>query len=185
MLRTLVLILGLAVLVVAAACGDDDGAAPAPGDETATTAPGGNGNANGESDTGEPTATPTRTIATPTPIPFTGIAIIVASRQGQFAPTLEEFKQLPVTEITLPGGETVTGVTIATLAGQIDIGEAAVVTIEGFAPGFGTKRFVRRPIEEIASETVVYETAGGHLALASTVLPEDEWLDGVASIAFE
>lgn len=186
MIRALVLVLSVAVLAGAAACGGDDGeSTPAPtSSPTETTAPNGNGTGGDES-TAEPTATPTRVIATPTPIPFTGTALIVASREGQYAPTLEEFRQLPTTELVLPNGETASGVTIETLASRIDLGDAAVVTIEGFAPGFGAKRFVRRPIDEIAAETVVYETPGGHLALASTVLPRDEWLEGIVSIAFE
>lgn len=188
MVRTLVLVLGLALLVAAPACGGDDDTTPGPGGPTATAHANGNEGNGGDAgaDGGaEPTATPTRTVATPTPIPFTGTAIIVASRLEQFAPTLEEFKQLPATELTLPGGRAISGVTIETLAARIDIGQAAVVTIEGYAPGFGAKRFVRRPIEEIASQTVVYETASGHLALASTVLPEEEWLEAIVSVAFE
>lgn len=182
--RTLVLILGIVAVALAVACGDDDGDDTTPADANMATATSetDNGDANGDS---EPAPTATRVVATPTPIPFSGTAIVVASREGQYAPTLEEFRGLPTVELTLPDGRVQAGVTLETLAAKVDLGEAVVVTIEGFSPGFGAKRFVRRAIDEVASTTIVYETAGGHLALASTVLGEDEWLEGLVSIAFE
>ncbi len=170
-MRTLSILVAGALLALTAACGGSG--AP---DPTATPEP------------TEIRATATSTtvpVPTPTPLPATADALRVASRNGIFIPTVAEFGRMPQTEIELPGGEVVSGVSIADLAAEVDAAEAAIVTVEGKQIGVDRAGFMRRPLDEVGAGVVIYITAAGQLMLASTLLPELEWLTAIRSVTFE
>ena len=100
-------------------------------------------------------------------------------------PTVAEFRELPQASITLANGDLQMGTSIAELATQLGLEEPFSVTIEGFSSDFQSIGFVRFPYAEIASDTVLFVTDRGHVALVSLSIPESQWLDAVVSVAFE
>lgn len=169
-MRTMVLLLAV-VSLLAAACGGDDGAEPVPTQEPASPLP---------------TATATTAASpTPTPLPATANALTVVSGQNRFVPTVAEFAQLPQTEIELPGGEIVSGVSIGDLAALVDAKEGGIVTVEGQQIGADLTGFMREPLADVTGNVVIYLTDAGQLMLAGSVLPKLEWLTAVRSVTFE
>ena len=153
------------LLLLTAACGDDDGA-------KATATP----------DPGAATALPP--LETPTPVPDNGPALSVAVNTGaSYRPTAAELKALPMSEINADGNKK--GVTIATLAQKVDAKAGYIVTIQGINADGKTVAFVRKPLSDLATSTVVIIDAQNHVSLASTLLPKTEWLQAVQSIAFQ
>jgi len=169
-MRTAILLFAALAFLVAA-CGGGDDAEP-----TATQEP----TLAGPTDT--PTAAPSPTA---TPLPATADALTVVFEQETFVPTVVEFAQLPQTEIELPDGEKVSGVSIAELAALVDAEAARIVTVEGKQIGSELTGFMRRPLSEVADGVVIYVTAAGQLMLASPLIPELEWLTAIRSVTFE
>ena len=163
------------------ACGGDDDEQPAT--PTPTTAVSGDETV---APTGEPEPTATSTpVPTPTPVPEGGPAPAIFGGGQSLMPTVAEFRELPQASITLANGDLQMGTSIAELATQLGLEEPFSVTIEGFSSDFQSIGFVRFPYAEIASDTVLFVTDRGHVALVSLSIPESQWLDAVVSVAFE
>ncbi len=121
-------------------------------------------------------------LPTPTPVPNDGPAVAVSSLKAQFYPTVAEFRTLPVVEIIAGGAYK--GVTIATLAAKIQASDSNIVTIRGVRADGRTVAFVRKQLSEIATTTVLILDDKGHISIASTSLPRDEWLQAVVAVGF-
>lgn len=169
-MRTIVLLIA-AIGLFAAACGGDDDVEPTVTQEPTSSLP---------TATAEPTAIPT-----PTPLPATADALTVVFNQTTFVPTVAEFALLPQTEIELPGGEIVTGVSIGELAALVEASGARIVTVEGQQIGSERTGFMRQPLVEVADDAVIYLTDAGQLMLVGATLAELEWLTAVRSVTFE
>ena len=172
---------GLLMAALTFACGGDD----APEDPTATTAPAATGTV---APTGDPAVTETATstpVPTPTPVPEGGPAAGIFGGGQALTPTVAEFRALPQESVTLPNGEEQSGTTIAELAAQLGLSEPRLVTMEGLSDDFVSVGFVRFPYADIASDTVLFVTPNGHVAMVSLSIPESQWLDAVVSVAFE
>lgn len=179
MLRLLLPALALSGLLLLA-CGDDDDGAPLPAGETSPAAASPRP-AGGEQPT--PTSTPEKPVATPTPASDKAIALTVVAGEKNFNPSVAEFRALPVSEIN--AGGTRKGVLMADLAAKVAGKADAYVVIQGYRNDLKTLAIVRKRLSEIASNTVFTIDEQGHVNIASSVLPEIEWLKAVSSIAFQ
>lgn len=119
----------------------------------------------------------------PTPVPDDTPVIQVVAGQTRYSPTKAEFGALPTAEIQA-NGKTVKGVTIATLASQVGAGADTVVTIQGTRVDNLRLGAVRFGLPEIAGNTVVTMDEAGHLALASSFIPPEQWLNTLTGVAF-
>jgi hypothetical protein len=175
--------LALAALL-SAACGGDDEAGQATGDDAAATptlsAADAQRTAVAAQDQPQVPDTP---LAKPTPVPSDAPVVQVVAGQARFAPTKAEFEALPTAEIQA-NGKTVKGVTIATLASRAGAGAGAVVTIQGTRADNLRLGAVRFALSEIGENTVVTMDDEGHLALASSFIPPEQWLNTLTGIAF-
>jgi hypothetical protein len=126
---------------------------------------------------------PDTPIPKPTPVPDDTPIVQVVAGQTRYAPTRTEFAALPTAEIQADG-KTVKGVTIATLASQVAAGADGVVTIQGTRVDNLRLGAVRFALAEIAENTVVTIDEEGHVALASSFIPADQWLNTLTGIAF-
>lgn len=119
----------------------------------------------------------------PTPVADDTPIVQVVAGQTRYTPTRAEFAALPTAEIQAEG-KTVKGVTIATLASQVAAGADTVVTIQGTRVDNLRLGAVRFALAEIAENTVVTIDEEGHLALASSFIPADQWLNTLTGMAF-
>ena len=122
-------------------------------------------------------------LPTATPVAESAVGLSIAVNAGKsIAPTAKELKALPTMEINADGKKT--GISIATIAKQVDAKDGAIVTIKGIRADGKTVAFVRKPLSELATTTVVVIDAQNHLSLASTSLDKSEWLQALESITF-
>lgn len=131
------------------------------------------------------TGTPTpdaAAIAKPSPITI-GKAFDVKAVGQEYAPTIDELKTLPQTEITV-NGKKYSGVSLAYLGSKVKSVPTSQVTVEGYRADWKRVAFFRLPVAEIGAETVVFVDAEGYLSIASTKVPENEWLKSVISVGF-
>lgn len=119
----------------------------------------------------------------PTPVPDDTPIVQVVAGQTRYAPTRAEFAALPTAEIQAEG-KTVKGVTIATLASQVAAGADTVVTIQGTRVDNLRLGAVRFALAEIAENTVVIMDDEGHLAIGSSFIPAEQWLNTLTGMAF-
>jgi hypothetical protein len=171
------------VLFVGAACGDDDGdgdgGEQADG-ETPTLSPA-DAVATSDASNQQPQA-PDKPLPSPTPVPDGSPLLQVVVAGNPYTPTRAEFADLPKTSIDA-GGNKYEGVTLAALAEQAGAAAESVVTIQGTRSDnlrFGAIRF---PLAEIGASTVLVMDESGHLLLASTSVPQDQWLKDITGIA--
>jgi hypothetical protein len=168
----------LLVPAAAAACGGDD---DAPADATPTVS---------EADARrtevaqglEQPVPPDKPLPTPTPVPDDLPIVQVVSGSNQLLPTRAEFGDLPTATISAAGKQ-FTGVTIGELARRVSAPEAALVTIQGTRIDNLRYGAIRYPLAEIAANTVVYLDESGYLRLASSSIPEEQWLHTITGIA--
>ena len=175
--------IALAALLFAACGGDDDDSQAAGDDATATptlSAADAQRTAVGAQDQPRVPDTP---LPNPTPVPDDTPVIQVVAGQTRYTPTKAEFGALPTAEIQA-GGKTVKRVTIATLAAQVAAGADTVVTIQGTRVDNLRLGAVRFALAEIGENTVVAMDEEGHLTLASSFIPADQWLNTLTGIAF-
>lgn len=162
-----------------AACGggsstkDDAGASVAPGSATAADTSG----------LAQPSA-PDKPLPTPTPVPEDGIALTVVSKEHNYAPQAGELRDLKQDKVDA-GGKSYSGVSIQTLADQVAAAAESNVTIQGIRGDGKRVGIVRFPLSEIGSNTVLVLDEQGHLALASSKIPAEQWIVAVASVAFQ
>jgi hypothetical protein len=132
---------------------------------------------------GAGTATPEAgAVAKPSPITV-GKAFDVSALGQEYAPTIAELKTLPQTEITV-NGKKYSGVSLATLGARVKSVPSAQVTVQGYRSDWKRVAFFRLPAAEIAAETVLFFDPEGYISIASTKVPEGEWLKSVISVGF-
>lgn len=175
----------LALTLLLGACGGDDDSSPNGGGDDATATPtlspmDAQRTAVAAQDQPQVPDTP---LPKPTPVPDDTPVVQVVAGQTRYTPTKAEFGTLPTTEIQA-NGKAVKGVTIATLASQVGAGADTVVTIQGTRLDNLRLGAIRFGLSEIAENTVVSLDDDGHLALASSFIPADQWLNTLTGIAF-
>jgi hypothetical protein len=165
----LLLLFAVPALLLAACGGGGDG------DDPAT--PGAEGTAG-------PTATPTPQLL-PTPPKATDDEQIlnVSSGDNVFVPTLKEFRDLPKTKIDAKGQRE--GVSLAELANRVSAPAEATVTLQGYRNDGRKIQFVRQPLKDIGSESVLSLDEAGRVRLFSSKLGEEEWLVNVVVVSFQ
>lgn len=178
MLRLLLPFLALSGLLLVACGGDDSEPEPTatgtgePLSEVPTTGTGANQQ-----------PTPDRPLATPTPASDKAIALAVVAGEKHYNPTVAEFRELPVKEISAGGAKK--GVLMSDLAAKVSGKEDAYVVIQGYRNDLKTLAIIRKKLSEIGSNTVFIIDEQGHVNMASSALPQIEWLRAVSSIAFQ
>lgn len=174
MLRRFLLAAPLAFALALTACGGDS-------DDSAD-----NGDATQSADsTSTPVPTPTDApLPSPTPVPDDFVVVQVVSAGEVFAPTRSELVALGETTIA-QGGKDYTGVSIGTLAAHMSAREGAVVTIEGTRSDNLRLGVIRFTLDELAETTVLTVSETGHLDLASSFVPPEQWLMTVTGISFD
>jgi hypothetical protein len=173
-MRRLLFAAPLAILLAAAACGDGEDKDEAEPTQAAEESPAGNVN--------EQPQVPDKVIPTPTPVPD-GVPIVQVVVAGKpFAPTRSEFGELPKVKIDA-GGKTYEGVSLSALAEKAGASSSAVATIQGTRADNLRLGAIRFPLGEIGGSTVFMLDEGGHLVLASSSVPEEQWLKDVTGIA--
>jgi len=175
MRRLLLAAVPITVLAFGVACGDG-GDSP---DETPT---GAAGEATATLEPDQQPQVPDKPLPSPTPIPDDVPVVQVVSAAKLFAPLRSEFAALPKTKISA-GGKDYEGVTLAVLAEQAAAGADTVATIQGTRTDnlrFGAIRF---PLSEIAGSTVLVLDDSGHVLLASSAIPPEQWLKDITGIA--
>jgi hypothetical protein len=174
----------LALALLLGACGGDDGGSPGGGEDptaTPTLSPiDAQRTAVAAQDQPQVPDTP---LAKPTPVPDDTPVVQVVAGETRYTPTRAEFAALPTTEIQADG-KTVKGVTIAMLASQVGAGAGTVVTIQGTRVDNLRLGAIRFALSEVAENTVVTLDEEGHLALASSFIPADQWLNTLTGVAF-
>ncbi len=171
-----------AFLLISAACGDDG--SQSSGELTSIA-----GSAQQTAQAGTPTTNandqpqvPDKALPTPTPVPDTSPVIQVGSSGNIYAPSKAEFATLPRIKIS-SGGKDYEGVSLAVLAEKGAPRTGAIATIQGTR--FDNLRLgaIRFPLADIAASTVLIMDASGHITLASTSIPSEQWLKDVISVA--
>jgi|GEM_PF-4190342 len=125
---------------------------------------------------------PDRPLPTPTPIPDGSPLLQVVAGGKPYTPTRADLAALPKASIDA-GGKKYEGVTLAALAEAAGARAEAVVTIQGTRNDnlrFGAIRF---PLAEIGPSTVLVLDESGHLLLASTSVPQEQWLKDITGIS--
>ena len=158
---------------LAAGCGDGEDT-----DADATA----NADAPADGTPAEPTKVPDKPLPTPSPIPDDVPVIQVVSATKNFTPLRSEFAALPKVTVSA-GGKTYEGVSLATLAAQAGAPATATATIQG--PRNDNLRLgaIRFSVSEIGTTTVFVIDDTGHVLLASTSVPPEQWLKDVTGIS--
>lgn len=173
-MRRLLFAAPLAILALSAACGDGPDKDEQEQTQAAEQSPVSNPN--------EQPQVPDKDLATPTPVPD-GVPILqVVGGGNAFTPTRPEFAELPKTKLDA-NGKTYEGVTLAALAEKTGADGASVVTIHGTRLDNLRLGAIRFSLGEIASSTVLFLDENGRMVLASTSVPQEQWLKDVTSIA--
>ncbi len=176
MMRRFLLVAPLALALAFAACGGGDSdESPENGD--ADTTPG------AETTTPQPTPTDAP-LPSPTPVPDDFVVVQVVSAGEVFAPVRSELVALGESTISHDGDD-YTGVSIGTLAAHMEAREGAVVTIEGTRSDNLRLGVIRFTLDELAETTVLTVSETGHLDLASSFVPREQWLTTVTGISFD
>lgn len=127
---------------------------------------------------------PDKPLPTPTPVPDDGTALTVVSKEHNFAPKLADLKGLKQDKVDA-NGKSYSGVSIQTLADQVSAKAESNVTIQGIRSDGKRVGIVRFALSEIGSNTVLVLDEKGHLALASSKIPAEQWIIAVDSVSFQ
>jgi hypothetical protein len=163
----------LPAALLVASCGGDSSSA-----KTATpaksTSPAGPATVAGQptKDQGQPT---------PTKVPDDGIVLTLASSGKQYRPKLSEFKALPQSDIDV-NGKKQSGVLLADLVKQVPAGSSGFVQIQGLESDLKKVANVRFKLDDVASTTVLMLDPDGHVNVASSSIPEAQWVKAVNAI---
>lgn len=181
MRRILMAAVPFAILVGAACGGDDsDGDEPQQAGDTPTVSAA-EAVASADASNQQPQSED-KQLPTPTPVNDADPVIQVVAAGNPYTPTRGEFAALPKVSINA-GGKDYEGVSLASLAENAGAPAGAVVTIQGTRGDnlrFGAIRF---PLAEIGASTVLVLDDSGHLRLASTSVPQEQWLKDITGIA--
>jgi len=178
------------MLLLGAACGDGDTPTdPDTGDTTAEDATAGPTVSEADAARTEvakgleqPTVAD-KPLPTATPVPDDRPLFQAVAGSTQFTPTRAEFAALATVQLSA-GGQNYTGVPISAIAEKVAGRADGTVTIEGTRVDnlrFGVIRF---PLTDIAESTVLVLDEQGHILLASSSIPQDQWLKVITGIAF-
>ncbi len=169
----------VALMLALGACGGDS-------DDTDAADPNGTPtSADGSPAATTPTATVTDVpIPSPTPVPADFVVIQVVNAGEVYSPTGAEFAALPGAEIS-HGGTAYSGVPLDALAAEVGARENAIVTIEGTRSDNRRLGVIRFTLGEIGDNTVLVISADGHIDLASSFIPPEQWLNTVTGISFD
>jgi hypothetical protein len=177
-MRTVTALLAAGIVFLGAACGGGD-AKPTP-QLPAGASPAASRTGFASSFTPTPEAPP---FGAPPKIIGNQPAFTVVAGRDTYIPTFEEFKALPTVQITV-AGKTYRGVSLASLAERMKANPQTPVSVQGYGPGFNRQQFIRYPLAEIGSETVLLVDPDGYISVVSTKVPEGEWLRAVISVGF-
>lgn len=168
----------VALMLALGACGGDS-------DDTNTADPNGTPtSADGSPASAAPTATVTDVpIPRPTPVPADFVVVQVVNAGDVYAPTAAEFAALPGAQIS-HGGTNYSGVSLAALAAEVGARDGAIVTIEGTRSDNRRLGVIRFTLDEIGDNTVFVISEDGHIDLASTSIPPEQWLNTVTGVSF-
>ena len=161
-------------LVLGSACGDGNGAGNDDADATSE--------ATATLDVNVQPQSPDREIATPTPIPDDQPLVQVVVAGKPYLPTRADLAALPKAKITA-GGNSYEGVSLATLAEKAGAPAGATATIQGTRMDNLRLGAIRFPLPDIGASTVFVIDDKGHLLLASTTVPHDQWLKDITGIS--
>jgi hypothetical protein len=164
----------LAILAFSACGGgDDDGA----DDDATTTAT----DATPTLQIDEQPQVPDTPVAAPSPIPDDVPVIQVSASGKPYTPLRSEFAALPKSTISA-GGKTYEGVSLAALANAAGAKPDSLVTIQGTRSDNLRLGAIRFPLAEIGETTVLVMGDNGHILLASSTVPVDQWLKDLTGI---
>lgn len=166
-------------ILLGVACGDDD-AGDGDAAEATPTSPA-DAIASADASNQQPQA-PDQQLPTPTPVADSDPVVQVVAAGNPYTPTRSDFANFPKEKISA-GGKDYEGVTLAALAEQAGGGASTTVTIQGTRNDnlrFGAIRF---PLAEIGASTVLILDDSGHVLLASTSVPQEQWLKDITGIA--
>ncbi len=172
MRRRLVLSAFPILLLAASACGGDDDAESTP-EPTVESTP--------TLQTNEQPKVPDTPIAEPSPVPSDVPVIQVAVKGTQYAPLQPEFAALPKTTITA-NGKSYEGVLLSALAEKAGAAPSAIATIQGTRVDNLRLGVIRFTLDEIGATTVLVMGDSGHILLASSTVPPEQWLKDVTGI---
>lgn len=179
--RTWMLALPAALALAFAACGGGGGQA-SPASPSATTDPNAPATpAPGSENLGQPTAD--TGIPSASPAADGDIALSVVFGDKTYTPTVAEFRQLPTVEITVAGTKQ-TGVSLAALAEKVGA-PAGSVTVQGRQPNLARLAFIRYPLADVGSTTVLALNGQGQVDLFSSSIPAAQWLKVVEGVSFQ
>lgn len=119
---------------------------------------------------------------TPTPVPESFPVLEASAGRSEFKPTAPEFRSLPTADIDARGKKT--GVSLATIAERVQANPTSMVTVRGFSPDGRRDMFIRYPLAQVGTNTVLVIDASGALSLFSASIPESEWLIHVQSVSY-
>jgi len=173
MRRLVLAVTPFALLALATACGDGE-KSDTPQTPTVEATPSTVAN--------EQPQVPDKPLPSPTPIPDTLPVVQVAFAGKVFAPTKADFSALPKAKVTA-GGKEYEGVTLAALAEKAGGKADSVATIQGTRADNLRLGAIRFPLADVGASTVLVIDDGGHLALFSSSIPQEQWLKDVTSIA--
>lgn len=163
------------MLLAFSACGDGDPAVSTP-EPTVESTP--------TLQSNEQPHVPDTPIAEPSPVPSDVPVIQVVANGKQYAPLQPEFAALPKMTITA-NGKRYEGVSLAALAGQAGAAPTATATIQGTRTDNLRLGAIRFGLDEIGATTVLVMSDTGHILLASSTVPPDQWLKDVTGIGFQ
>ena len=121
---------------------------------------------------------------TPTKAADTAVAVAVVAGKQTYSPTVADFRGLPAANVDA-GGQSYTGVTIATLASKVSAASGTTVTIQGTRADGKRTGLLRYPLADIGSGTVLALDDSGHISLMSNTVDKSMWLIYVTSVAFQ
>lgn len=176
-MRRLLFAAPLGILLFAASCGDGtDKADPTPTAAASQEA--------SPSDGSEQPQVPDKPLPSPTPIPDDLPIVQVVAGTNGFRPTRQEFAALATSKVQA-GGKTYEGVSLALLAEKAGATPDTIATIQGTRSDNLRLGAVRFPLSELATTTVLYLDEGGHMMLASSSIPQEQWLKDVTGVALQ
>ncbi|MGB4862280.1 MAG: hypothetical protein WBO97_07465 [Tepidiformaceae bacterium] len=165
----------LAILAFSA-CGDGDGENAADGSPTDAAA-----DATATRPVNEQPQVPDTPLPEPSPVADDVPVIQVGVSGKQYAPLRPEFAALPKTSVTA-NGKTYEGVSLGALAEAAGAAPGVVATIQGTRMDNLRLGAVRFPLADIASNTVLVMNDSGHISVASSTIPPEQWLKDVTGI---
>jgi len=125
---------------------------------------------------------PDSPLPTPTPLTDDRPVLQVVFGANTYTPIRNEFNNLPTVEISA-NGKKVRGVSLAAIAEKAQAPASATVTIQGTRVDNLRLGAIRFSLTEIGTNTVLVLDDAGHVSLASSYIPPEQWLNTITGIA--